>query len=750
MAKLLFNQTEGYKWNYCSVGGVVRVNLSKGEDIAHLDELDQKKWTVLSCPVKGLQMDAQTLAMIDSDKDGKIRVAEVVAAAKWLTGVIKDKDSILKGSDVLELNNINTDNEEGKMLYKAAKLVLECLGSDKSSISIADAADSINIFNKSLFNGDGVIVEACAQSDELKKVISSIIACEGPVADLSGSDGVNAATLEAFLGACEAYLKWNESLKGQEKEVFPYGDKTGKAWQLFQELDSKIKDWFMRCKLAIFDPDATAAMDVSTARIQEIAGNNLTECIDAIATCPLAKPSMDAKLKLDGINPVWKARFAELAEITGIKDAITEEKWAEIGASFGPFNAYFAGKSGAEVESLGADYIKSILASDCKAQISALIEKDLSMAGDAKEIASINKLMHLYRDFYTFLNNYVIFKDFYARDRRAIFEAGELYIDQRCCKLCIEVADMGKHADMAGLSGMFLIYCSCTNKAGAKKDIVAVMTDGDIANLRPGKNAIFYDLQGNDWDAVVTKVVDNPINLRKAFWAPYRKAADFVSDKINKNMAAKEAASQAAVIGAADGKGKQSFDIAKFAGIFAAIGMAFGFILSALSGFASFLGGLSFIQFILLVIAIMLVISGPSCFLAWKKLRKRNLGPVLNSNGWAINSNVLINTVFGATLTSVAKYPMVKGADPFKEKTPKWKIALYVTLAVLLVAFVALYFTNCLEFIGLGYHSGDFANWFRGLGDSIGESTRNMSNSLQEAVEAAASDSAAQSPETTL
>ena len=55
-------QTKGYPWQYCSLGGVVRVNITSGEDIAHLGELDQKLWTVLSCPTKDLAFDERTLS----------------------------------------------------------------------------------------------------------------------------------------------------------------------------------------------------------------------------------------------------------------------------------------------------------------------------------------------------------------------------------------------------------------------------------------------------------------------------------------------------------------------------------------------------------------------------------------------------------------------------------------------------------------------------------------------------------------
>ena len=83
------NNKETYKWNYCSIGGVTRVKVESGEDLAHLGELDQKLWTVLSCPVKGLNIDPRTLAYLDTDGDGKIKVNEVVAAAEWLCKSIR-------------------------------------------------------------------------------------------------------------------------------------------------------------------------------------------------------------------------------------------------------------------------------------------------------------------------------------------------------------------------------------------------------------------------------------------------------------------------------------------------------------------------------------------------------------------------------------------------------------------------------------------------------------------------------------
>ena len=87
---------DSYPWKFASVGGTVRVNIQSGKDIAHLGELDRKLWTVLSCPVNGLEFDEATLKAIDRDGDGKIRVDEVIATAQWLTRILKDPELLLK------------------------------------------------------------------------------------------------------------------------------------------------------------------------------------------------------------------------------------------------------------------------------------------------------------------------------------------------------------------------------------------------------------------------------------------------------------------------------------------------------------------------------------------------------------------------------------------------------------------------------------------------------------------------------
>lgn len=691
-----------------------------GDDIAHLGELDQKLWTVLSCPVDGLEMDRATLELIDADKDGKIKAEEVIAAAQWLTSVVKDKDSILRGESVLKLDNIDTSNPAGEKLYRSACQILSNLGKDSDGISVEDASDSAAIFAGTGFNGDGVITELSTADESLKQIIGECAGKIGSVPDRSSVPGVTAEMIGGFYDACAEYSAWMAAAEADKANVFPYGDDTHAAYVAMCGLRDKVADFHMRCKLIGFNGDAAAAVDTSVERIAAISGQDLAAGAAEIAACPIARPDASAILRPAGINPAWKPMFDSLLAIVG-KDlpaadkGIGEADWNALCSRFDAYSAWLSSKKGESVESLGIERVNAILADNRKQDLLDLVDADKALEDESNSIDDVKKLMLFYRDFYRLLKNYVIFSDFYGRasGTRGIFEVGQLYIDQRCCDLCIRVDDMGQHADMAGLSGMFLIYCKCTSKVlGRSMDIVAVMTDGDTDALRPGKNGIFYDCAGHDWDAVVTKVVENPISIGEAFWSPYRKFWAFCVGLINKSAADKDAkmmsdmqskAETAATGGtAAAAESKPAFDIAKFAGIFAAMGLALGYIGSFLTKLAMGISRTPWWQILVAVAVVMLIISGPSCFIAWSKLRRRNLGPVLNANGWAINSKVLVNILFGNKLTFVAKYPKIRLTDPYVMRTPVWKWILW-TVLFLVVLFAVLYFTNSLAFMGIRF-----------------------------------------------
>ena len=672
-----------YPWAFASVGGSVRVKIRNGEDIRHLGELDRKMWTVLSCPVNNLEFDEKCLKFIDVDNDGKIRVDEVIATANWLTGILKNPDILLEEKDALQLEDFNEENPVGARLQASARQILNNLGLKKDAISLEDTADNVKIFAGTQFNGDGIITPASAADEPTAKLIETIAGIASAM-DRSGVPGITAEQIEAFYAACADFAEWQ---KACTKEVLPFGDKTAEALSAVKALEEKMADYFMRCKLISFDAATAPAVDVSVEKIAAIEGN-LASASDEIALQPLAKPVVDGVLSLGSVNPAWKGAVDAMVELVGWKkDRITEGEWADVLAQFAPYTAWLDAKKGAEVEALGIEAVNAILKEDKKAALLELIEKDKAEEANALSIEEVDKVLHLQKNFYRFLNNYVVLADFYDPKQKAMFQAGRLYIDQRSTDLCVKVD--GPSPEISSLSGMYILYCACTSeKLGKSFNIAAVLTDGDVDGLREGKNAVFYDRDGNDYTAKVIAIVDNPISVRQAFWSPYKKVARMISDKIDKSAAEKNEKSLTDLTAKADtatstkleGDGKEaakaatsSFDIAKFAGIFAAIGMAIGFIGQFLVAVVQGAAALKFWELLLVIVGILLLISGPSMFIAWRKLRKRDLGPVLNANGWAINAKSLVNVKFGRTLTSLASFPRLTAVDPAARKRAFWK-----------------------------------------------------------------------------
>lgn len=544
-----------HTWTYANIGGSTRVVIKSGKDIQHLAELDEKLWTVLACPVSGLEIPDESLALIDNNHDAKIHIADVIATAQWLCNILQNPDVLLKGKDSLPLEAIKDE---------------------------------------------------------------AILAVATPLAE----DGV------VSLAAVKAAIA-GVSIEAQAAPEAPYAADVIAAYKACQEAYSQY---------------------FHTTKLQSL----------GLATLPA-----------DAAVP-----------------GLTEEQFAEMGKKIAD---YESGKAAAEAANAAA------------------------LAAAQAQYKPLEKLLLLSRDFCTLLRNFVSFQDFYAKRGKAllgrgddkdspwaIFQAGTLVIDQRACNLCLRVNDMAKHNAQAPDSGMYLIYCQCTLHAtGEKMQIVAAMTVGDIRNLKVGKNALFYDRQGRDWEAEVVKIIDNPISIGQAFWSPYRKLGEWVSGLITKSAAEKEKKSFADMTAKlqtppAAGQAAQPapFDVAKFAGIFAAVGLAIGSIGTFLTSLLSEVKDMH-AWALLIVPAILIVVSGPSMILAWMKLRKRNLAPLLNANGWAINADAIVSVLFGNTLTDQAQFPIVKLNDPFAKKGlstgSKWSIAIAAILIGIAIAVLTMY-----------------------------------------------------------
>ena len=97
-------------------------------------------------------------------------------------------------------------------------------------------------------------------------------------------------------------------------------------------------------------------------------------------------------------------------------------------------------------------------------------------------------------------------------------------------------------------------------------------------------------------------------------------------------------------------------------------------------------------QLLLTFAAILMLISGPSMVMAWMKLRRRNIAPLLNANGWAVNAAAKISIPFGNTLTDVAKFPKMKLKDPYAKAGMLVWAKVLITLCILAGAAAAAWY----------------------------------------------------------
>ncbi len=696
----MFTQKSSHVWKFFRTGGIDQVALETGADLLHLEQLDQKLWVALSCPVKGLELDEKTLALIDTDGDGRIRVPELLTATRWATARVKDAGQLLRGEEALPLAAINDATPEGQIILSSARQILLNLGKkDAVAITVADAADTAKIFSASSLNGDGIVPPDATEDPAAQALIKDIIACLGGSKDRTGALGVTAAQVDAFFKELDAYIAW----VGQAgtKDIAILGDATDAACSALRAVRAKVDDFFARCRLAAFDARAVGALNRNEAEYAAIAAKDLQAGTAEIAAFPLATVAAGRALPLaTGVNPAWAAAIATLqsAVVTPVlgagKTELTEAEWQYLNSRFAAYETWLGGKAGSAVENLGLARARELAAGQGRAVLTELLARDQALEPQFRAISDVERLVRYHRDLRALLHNFVNFADFYSRDRDAVFQAGTLYLDSRSTELCIRVDAPNA---LAAMSKAYIAYCTCTRTGGVTMTIAACFTQGDGDYLFPGRRGVFYDRAGRDWDAVITSIVDNPISIRQAFWSPYKKFIRMIEEQVAKRAAAAEAASSTKLATAAEttanadkakpAEAQKKIDI----GTVAALGVAVGAIGGALATLATGLARLAPWQLPLVLVAVMLAISCPSMIIAWLKLRQRTLGPILEGNGWAVNGRVKINIPFGTALTTVAKLPPGSRRsleDPYEDKEAASRRRQFI-LAVLLLVLAA-------------------------------------------------------------
>ena len=392
-----------------------------------------------------------------------------------------------------------------------------------------------------------------------------------------------------------------------------------------------LADWEAKGQtpeVAVFG-EATAVGEAALAAVESV--------IDAFFAppedMPLVTEAPDVTLPLrDHLNPKHLEAimaFADACVKPVLGDGVTSIDrigWKKVKAAFAPYRAWVAAKP-------------------------------VMNAGKLGDLVDEERVLRYKLHLLEFLENFVSMRRLYAADESATFQMGTLRIDGKEMSLCFHVASEAAHSALSGKSNCCVLYLKLTRPSEkAERSVCAVVTAGAVAQLYVGRNGVFFDRDGKDWDAVVTKVVENQVSLAEAFWAPWRKLGEGVASTVKKFLGDKQAAAQKNVEA---GTQNAQAGGAAMASSVAAIGIGVGMMGTAVAAIAAAVKGMGALQIALSIVAIVLVVSLPSVILTWFKLRQRDLGAILNAGGWAINRPMRFSMKRARAFTKCAGNPLI-------------------------------------------------------------------------------------------
>lgn len=629
-----------YRYGFFRMARTTQAALTCGADIEHLRELGRRYWLVLSRPVGAKVPQNEVAHLLDTDQDGRIRIPEVLAAVDWLKPRLTSFDTLFTGSNALAATDIRQDTPEGDVLYKLFTTL-----APEGTLSTTALTAAMVTFKASLANGDGVIPVA-AVNPKFAPVAEVILAVTGGSAATDGTKGIAVADVDAFVAAREAYLAWKQG-KPELGDTLN-GVAPADAVRCVDALTPKMDAFFAACELLRYNPAAQATFTLPTTT-------------EALADAPIAYPTPDAEgvSVTQGVNPAWAAEVTRLGQLLN-EELITPALWQKATAAVAPYRAWATAKPmGADCFAGMDERIFEMAGDDAVLQtIREAIATDLAQAPLAAAFDDLKRLSVLRIGFLRFLRNFVNVEELYPPVAKPLFLNGTLYMDERACSLCFPIEKAAAaHAAAAAASKCCLVYCTLSRPAEhATQTILAVFTSGSINNLTVGKNGIFFDLDGKDWEATICHVVPNAISLTEAFFAPWRKVGSAIASTVHKFIAGKNDAATAAMTEHVTSAPTAPANNGMMMASVATLGIALSFIASAVAGLAAAVTNTPIWKTALVVVGIICIVSVPSVILTWLKLRARDLAPILNASDWAINRTIGFTARLGTFFTQRASY----------------------------------------------------------------------------------------------
>jgi len=653
------------------------LRIRSAADLESVLALDKAHWVATSAPVEALHFDATFIALMDPDDSKRILCAEVREAVRWALETLGNRDGITNASDVLRLDAIRADSGDGRRIHLAATKMLRQLDlADAPEIALSQVRAIKGKVEEAPVSGAGVVLAEAADDDEIRQFITDVVAALGGVPHPAGAHGINSDQLAGFREQGKAYLEWNARSVLPEgattSDVLPLGHNTAEAFKVFESLRRKIDQFFAQCRAVALDPRAGEHIP---PRESDLASADLADP-GAISTimqsAPLARPNAEGNLSLAGaINPQYAAQGERLrSEVVGPllgtpAEALREDEWESVKRQLAPYETWISEKPASGIDALGPSKVERYLDNRYAKVVTKLIEESQEAEVVLDNIRLAEKLILYQANLLALVNNFVSFPYLYDPASRAMFEMGTLIMDGRHFTFSVGVNDRARHSKLAKTSDIYVLYATVTPGTDVPPFEVAVpVTYGGKGNLCVGKRGVFEDVKGQQHDAQIVQIIENPISLREALVSPYHRLAKLVGGKIESVTTASEKKLDAEAMRAMDRPASPAAP--------AAPGLPAGSLLlggsvavAALSSAAAYVTRtLTTIDSVKLVAAVVLAILAvilPTSILAIMKLRRRDLSAILEGAGWAINARMRLTFRQGRVFT---RQPPIPGVTP--------------------------------------------------------------------------------------
>jgi hypothetical protein len=682
MSQLVFNP----------LGGIPQAHLRDAEDLDAIEQIDRARWAATSAPISQLFGDAALLKMVDTDHDGRIRVDEIRAARAWLFVRLSGRSGVATSSDTVRLADLDTSTPEGKRLQSLAQRLASRDGKS-DALTLAQIQTYSAGYAANFPNGDGVIAPAHVADPDAATLLADVIAGTGGTPELGGGAGARPEDIDAWSARCAAVQAWRAKGVDDAAALYTLGDDTAALIGVVQALAPKVAQFFAQCALLRSDASTAARLQPSADELAALDVRDAAAIGAWLDRASLATPNAAGTLDLTGpVNPAFAGALATLRDVilprVGHTGPLDAAGWDRALAATTPWLTWQADQPAGIDPATTDEVIARGLSEAPIAHLKELCAQDLAVADELQAFNDLEKLVVLQRGLLTLCNNFVSFHQLFNGAERSMLEMGTLVLDGRNLSLCTRVADVGAHKAIAAKSGLFVAYAKIqrTDAAGVvhTDQIGAAVTAGTRGGIDAGKRGVFYDREGQEWDALLTDVIVQPISVWEAMVAPVERLRAFIADKVGSMVASKAsaletdantaantaAATPPAPGAAAPGNLMNMFLAGSVA--FAAVGATLTYVvetiaanpLGLLFGLGGLLGGL-------------MAVSG---IIGWWRLRHRDLSTLLESSGWALNGRMHMSFEMGDQFTQRPALP----SGSVIRLTADQKRA-YLSLAVLVV-----------------------------------------------------------------